>query len=119
MNKTQKYLIEHSPINSTGALKMNIRLIAINGKLYFPFGGYDSELNPDANSPSMLMRRYSAGDCDTCPWPMVSEYATPAELRTRLACALFDEREMNDHFPDSAIIELPDGSIFDFDQYVD
>jgi hypothetical protein len=28
---------------------------------------------------------------------------------------LYDERECNDFFPSDAVIELPDGTVFDFD----
>jgi hypothetical protein len=45
---------------------------------------------------ALLTCVYAAGDCDTCPWPMVSEFATPKKLRERLARALFDAREMGD-----------------------
>lgn len=85
-----------------------IRLLNIDGYLYFPTGDYD-----DPTQPAILIRRYDAGDCDTCPWPFNTK-----ELRERLACALFDERECNDTFKIGSTIELPDGTVFDFDQYV-
>lgn len=89
-----------------------IRLIVRDGRLYFPTGDrYDS-------GPSMLIRVYPAGDCDTCPWPLASAFSTEDELRVRLACALFDERESNATFPNRATIELPDGEVFDFDPLV-
>jgi hypothetical protein len=54
---------------------------------------------------------------DTCPWPMSSDYATFAQLRQRLAMALYDERETNSTWPvdEVLVIELPDGTQFDFD----
>ena len=90
---------------------ITIRLIADEGMLFFPHGGSYG----DKAEPSLLIRRYDAGDCDTCPWPMASPFASLEKLRSRLALALYDERECNDHFPSCASIELPDGSPFDFD----
>lgn len=93
------------------------RLAAIDGRLYFPTGCV--YLDPQGGeAPSLLMRVYDAGDCDTCPWPMVSSSATQEELRTRLACALYDERETNDTFSYGDTVELPDGTPFDFDSIV-
>lgn len=89
-----------------------IRLIALADMLYFPKGGNFGD-EPDA--PSLLVFLYPAGDADTVPWPMVSEFASQEQLRNRLARALFDERETNPYFPDDAVIELPDGTVFDFD----
>jgi hypothetical protein len=90
----------------------NITLIARDGRLYFPTGNYD-----DATQPCILIRRYDAGDCDTCPWPMVpGEYSDKSvdDMRVRLAYALYDERETNPTFPGGASILLPDGTPFDF-----
>lgn len=84
-----------------------IRLVAIDGALHLP-----------GDEPALLMRSYPAGDVDTCPWPMESPHASHDELRTRLAIALYDERECNGLFPDDAVIELPDGTVFDFDSIV-
>jgi len=97
---------------------MEIRLIAKDGFLYFPFGGYNDEWQVQADAPDVLVHVYPAGDCDTCPWPMVSEFATADELRKRLAGALFAERETNDYFPSDAKILLPDGTVFEFDRFV-
>lgn len=85
------------------------RLIVIDGKLYFP-------LPTDA---ALLLRFYPAGDCDSCPWPMQSDFATESELRCRLARALFDERECrsNAEFSYEDRIELPDGTPFNFDAF--
>lgn len=88
----------------------NIRLVVEFNALCFPA--------PADQDSSLLIRRYPAGDCDSIPWPMVSDFATLEELRTRLAIALYDERESNDNFPEDAIIELPDGTVFDFDALV-
>jgi hypothetical protein len=67
---------------------------------------------------ALLTCFYPAGDCDTCPWPMVSEYATPEKLRERLARALFDAREVGDIPGDCTVVLLPDGTPFEFDQFV-
>ena len=88
-----------------------IHLIAIDGILYFPHGGC-----PDV--PTMLIKFYEAGDCDTIPWPLVPHpytSATVESLERRLASALYDERETNVLFPIDAKISLPDGALFDFD----
>ena len=86
------------------------RLIVKEGMLFFPSGCWT-----DPELPSLLYWRYDAGDVDVCPWPMQTE----AE-RIRLAHALFDERETNEDWTvrDTTIIELPDGTVFDFDQLV-
>ena len=96
----------------------SIRLVDRDGKLYFPSGGslpYPASLAPSPDAPSILVRVYGAGDCDTIPWPLVSDYRSTASLRYRLAIALYDERETNEFFPADAQIELPDGTPFDFD----
>jgi hypothetical protein len=99
-----------------------IQLIAKDGSLYFPYGGTkfgatSTEWDcPD--EPSLLLKVYAAGDCDTVPWPLVpSPYngTTVEGLEQRLACALYDERESNQFFFSDAKIALPDGNIFDFD----
>jgi hypothetical protein len=98
------------------------RLIAIDGTLYFPHGGRDFDLEGPAawkgqkDEPSLLLHRYDAGDCDTIPWPMRSDFATEAQLKERLASALYDERETNDFFGDGDSVELPDGTRFPFDE---
>lgn len=85
-----------------------IRLLVLWGQLYFPTGGSNS-------GPSLLVRMYDAGDFDTCPWPMEQQH------RKLLARALFDERETNETWlhNEDVIIELPDGTAFDFDQLVE
>lgn len=84
------------------------RLIEQHGVLYFPKGDMS-----DDNLPSLLIRMYPAGDCDTCPWP-IAHRTDEAELKQRLLIALYDERETNPFFPSDAVIELPDGQVFDF-----
>jgi len=92
-----------------------IRLIVLDGDLCFPHGGISPGGYEDRALESTLIYHYPAGDCDTCPWPMVdSDYATREKLIERLKGALFDERECNSFFPLDAIIELPDGTEFDF-----
>lgn len=98
---------------------MNITLTVEDGTLYFPMGGSDA-MNGEWDCPelpSLLLRRYDAGDCDTCPWPMRSDFATEAELRERLARALYDERETNACWPahGEVVILLPNGERFDWD----
>lgn len=92
-----------------------IRLTVNHGVLYFPHGGADFSKSFDAveSIPSMLIRRYDTGDCDTIPFPLPKRKMP--EIRKRLARALYDERECNSFFPSDAIIELPDGTVFDFD----
>lgn len=87
-----------------------IRLIAIDGTLYFPHGGFDLETyTRRADETALLMHRYPAGDVDTIPWPIIDE-----RHLERLAIALYGERECNAWFPVDALIELPDGTPFDF-----
>jgi hypothetical protein len=96
-----------------------VRLIVKNNALYFPFGGTDFDKPGCPSSPelpTLLIRRYPAGDFDTIPYPFPKRKA--AELRKRLAFALYDERECNDLFPRDAVIELPDGTVFNFDDLV-
>lgn len=89
-----------------------LRLLNRDGTLYFPHGGCGER----EDSPSLLLRRYDAGDVDTIPWPMYSDFATKADLEHRLASALYDERECNPFFEFNAVIELPDGTVFEFDE---
>jgi|LakMenEpi03Aug12_release.lakeMendotaPanAssembly.Ray.scaffolds.fasta_scaffold443610_2 hypothetical protein len=95
-----------------------VRLIVKNNALYFPFGGTDFDKpgcpsSPDL--PTLLIRRYDAGDRDTISWPLPRAKAKRETELRNLAYALFDERECNDLFPRDAVIELPDGTVFDFD----
>jgi hypothetical protein len=95
---------------------MKITLVAEDGNLLFPHGGSDMMQFDCPDVPTILLCRYQAGDCDTCPWPMVpTEHNDLDDLRVRLARALYDEREMNEFFPVDAVILLPDGERFDFD----
>lgn len=95
-----------------------IRLMAIDGMLFFPMGGADlsaesmESMFDREDKPSLLMHDYAAGDVDMIPWPWKQDYTL------RLARALFDERECNKFFTNDVSIELPDGTPFDFDQYV-
>ena len=96
------------------------RLVIDHGDLCFPHGGFfehDGEtLWDDPSTPSLLIYRYAAGDIDTFAWPLVGSFAELQKKRIRLASALYAERETNPCFPADALIELPDGSPFDFDQ---
>lgn len=91
-----------------------IKLVVEHGSLCFPFGGHDDQLNRLADKSVLLLARYAAGDCDTIPWPMRSDFATQPELMKRLQSALYDEREMNPFFPVDAVIALPDNTIVEF-----
>ena len=101
-----------------------IRLVAINGDLYFPKGGHFNAFEQDQlpqrreETEAILMYQYPAGDYDTLPWPLESKLRSPGKLRFHLAAALYDERECNEFFPTDAEIELPDGTLFDFDTIV-
>lgn len=92
-----------------------IRLVlSADNALQFPFGGVNAAFDRDANVPSTLMYQYPAGDFDSFAFPL-SDNLYMTDVERKLARALFDEREMNDFFPSNAVIELPDGSVFDFD----
>ena len=95
-----------------------IRLVVkYDNMLAFPHGGnnYDGESPEyeDFDTPVLLVCLYDAGDRDSIPFPLRGD----ADHRN-LARALFDERECNPFFPVDAIIELPDGTVFDFDALV-
>ena len=96
------------------AAPVSVRLLVRNGCLYFPFGGHDFDSAGYPQSPNLpvaLTRRYYDGSWDTIPFPF-----PPGEeeaWRERLAHALYDERRFNDFFPRHAVIELPDGALFD------
>lgn len=85
-----------------------VQLVVQHDALYFP--------TSDSGEPSVLVRRYAAGDFDTIPWPMQSPHRSEHELRLDLAHALYDERECNDTFPQGCSdVLLPDGTMFSFD----
>ncbi len=104
-------------------MSKTFRLVVEFGALYFPHGGNDFDAEPpkydDFDTPNLLVRLYEAGDRDTIPWPLSRSAAKRAKQLKNLAHALFDERECNAFFPVDAVIELPDGSVFDFDALVD
>ena len=93
-----------------------IRLVVEYKRLAFPHGGMNLDDEPpkyeDFDTPSLLVRLYDAGDRDSIPWPLPKRGR--AKHLKNLAHALFDERECNKFFPADAVIELPDGSAFDF-----
>jgi len=98
-----------------------IRLIVEHNRLSFPFGGTDFSKPGCPTSrdvSSILARRYDAGDFDTISWPLPRGKAKRESALRNLAYALFDERECNDLFPYDAVIELPDGTVFNFDDLV-
>lgn len=91
-----------------------IRLVVKHSALCLPFGGYDDNFEPSAELPSIISYTYPAGDRDTFAFPLsANKYMTDVERK--LARALYDERECNEFFPSDAVIELPDGTVFDFD----
>jgi hypothetical protein len=86
------------------------RLVVEHGRLCFPTGDW-----MDITKPSLLMEG-EPGDCDTCAWPMVDDgIYSIAKQRGILAVALCGERETNETFGVHDKIELPDGTLFDFD----
>jgi len=87
------------------------RLIAKDGRLYFPTGDWENAANP-----SLLYRRYDAGDVNTCCWPIRN-----AKDKKILAHALYDERETNNTWSvrEEAVIELPDGQPLEWEHLVD
>jgi len=99
------------------------RLVVKYKSLAFPHGGSNIDVEPakydDFDTPALLVCLHEAGDRDTIPWPLSRSAAKRAKQLKNLAHALFDERECNAHFPVDAVIELPDGSVFDFDALVD
>lgn len=99
-----------------------IRLVVEYKRLAFPHGGMNLDVEPpkyeDFDTPSLLVRLYDAGDRDSVPWPLPRAKAKREAALKNLAHALYDERECNKYFPTDAIIELPDGSVFDFDEYL-
>lgn len=98
-----------------GSVREPVRLTVQNRVLYFPRGGTNYDASPvkydDADTPALLVRYYDTGDCDTIPWPI------PADDRDdhlrNLAHALYGERKSNPFYSANALIELPDGSVFD------
>lgn len=104
-------------------MSKTFRLVVKYDRLAFPHGGSNIDVEPakydDFDTPALLVRLYDAGDRDTIPWPLSRSAAKRAKQLKNLAHALFDERECNAFFPVDAVIELPDGSLFDFDALVD
>lgn len=92
------------------------RLIDRQGALYFPHGGLTESAGWERtkDQPDLLLHAYPEGDCDVALWPLTSD-----EDRKILACALYGERECNEFFKSPSTIELPDGTEFDFDLWVD
>ena len=99
-----------------------IRLTVQHRVLHFPRGGTNYDANPVKfdcpDTPALLVRYYDSGDCDTIAWPLPRAKAKRESALRNLAYALFDQRECNDLFPRAAVIELPDGTVFDFDDLV-
>lgn len=95
-----------------------IQLVAKDGTLYFPYGGFAVDsFKRVAERPALLLRLSPAGDFDIVPWPFTKTNADA--MLKRLACALYDERECNEFFPVDAKIALPNGEVFNFDAYVE
>jgi hypothetical protein len=98
-----------------------IRLIVEHNCLSFPHGGTDFDkpgCPASRDVSSILARRYDDGDFDTISWPLPRAKAKRESALRNLAYALYDERECNDLFPRDAVIELPDGTVFNFDDLV-
>jgi len=95
-----------------------IRLIAKGQTLYFPMGGRNADFEEQKELPAVLVRSYPAGDFDTIPWPIPKR--RKQQCLNSLARALFDERETNPFYPSGPVtIELPDGTVFDFDAHLE
>jgi hypothetical protein len=97
------------------AAPVSVRLLVRNGCLYFPCGGHDFEAAGYPQSPNLpvaLTRRYHDGSWDTIPFPFPA--GEEEVWRERLAYALYEERRCNNFFPRHAVIELPDGALFDY-----
>ncbi len=77
-----------------------LQLINDKGLLFIP-------ADADEDDPDLLLRRYSAGDCDTVRWP-------EPDLKI-LRGALKDAREMG-IIADVSSVLLPDGTQFDIDE---
>lgn len=85
-------------------MSKTIKLLAIDGRLWFPTGDW---INPE--HPSLLIMRYPAGDNDTISWPLEKNE------KRNLASALYDERECNIDYNYETAILLPDGTVFNVD----
>ena len=64
----------------------------------------------------VLLYFYPAGDCDSIPWPLISEFRLEIKLREQLASALFDAREMGIIPLFAQSVLLPDGTRFCIDE---
>ena len=76
--------------------KTVVRLLKKSGDLYVP---------SDEEYGGLLIHRYRDGDCDTIGFPL--EKGT----EHKLASALYAEMMCSD-LPEDAVIELPDGEVF-------
>lgn len=61
----------------------------------------------------VLIYHYPAGDVDTIPWPIESEFSSREQLLEHLQVALLDCIETGTLPVDTAAVLLPDGSTFD------
>jgi hypothetical protein len=75
-----------------------IKLIARDGYLYI--------------GDDIIVYVYPAGDADTIPWPMKSDFRSDAKIRNHLARALYDAHEMGDLPHGTESVLLPDGAEF-------
>jgi hypothetical protein len=110
---------DHHPVLQPGpywsATPMTaIRLTVLHRVLHFPRGGINYDANPVEfdcpDTPSLLVRYYDSGDCDTIAWP-IPRRSRKRHL-TNLEFALREEQLTNPFFPANSTIELPDGTAF-------
>ena len=76
---------------------------------------HDMLLFPTESGTRLLAYRHEGDDISTIPWPLTCPGTADEELRRQLSEALFDEREVSEHFPEDVVILLPDGEVFAFD----
>ena len=93
--------------------KSTIRLIVRNGVLFMPQGGYDARFGPVQDRASIILYRTPAATFEAIGFPL-ADVPGPLTSQVKLALALRDEYQCNPFMGSSAVIRLPDGSVFDY-----
>lgn len=93
--------------------KSTIRLIVKNGVLFMPQGGYHTSYRPVGDRASILLYRTPAATFEAIGFPL-ADVPGPLTSQVKLALALRDECQCNPFMGSSAVIRLPDGSVFDY-----